>query len=364
MLKVLDLFSGIGGFSLGLERTGGFETVAFCEIDPFCRKVLAKHWPGVPIYEDVKGLRHDGPIDVVCGGFPCQPFSHAGKRGGVDDDRYLWPAMLEVIEAHRPAWVIGENVAGLTSMGVADSPFEVESRTCIRTDDEDNYHSVRSRQEILLLRTIIADLEQAAYAVQPFVIPACGLDAPHQRPRIWIIAHTNDILHPRELAAGENPGETSGSERGDTSEGRAPNRKRLRAKFGAGSSVVGNSQCDGRRQSPEHPETTQRALCEAELQESAPGTGPSGEALADCIGARLQNSEGGGSIDECVGVRTPDSGCSGSGGRNGWLPEPNVGRVANGVPQRVDRLRSLGNAVVPQITEILGHAILEAEGLT
>ena len=118
-MRVLDLFSGIGGFSLGLERAG-METIAFCEIDPYCRKVLAKHWPGVPIYEDVRELDATGlgRIDLVCGGYPCQPFSQAGKRVGAEDDRHLWPAMLEVIKAARPAWVIGENVAGHISMGL------------------------------------------------------------------------------------------------------------------------------------------------------------------------------------------------------------------------------------------------------
>ena len=101
-LKVLDLFSGIGGFSLGLERTGGFETAAFCEIDPFCKKVLKKHWPDVPIYEDVRSLNYGGSIDVICGGFPCQPFSFPGKREGAEDDRHLWPAMFGLIKKHRP----------------------------------------------------------------------------------------------------------------------------------------------------------------------------------------------------------------------------------------------------------------------
>ena len=118
MLKVLDLFSGIGGFSLGLERAG-METVAFCEIEEYPRKVLAKHWPGVPIHKDIRkldGTQYRGTVDVICGGFPCQPFSHAGKRGGKDDDRDLWPEMLRVIREVQPTWVIGENVAGFINM--------------------------------------------------------------------------------------------------------------------------------------------------------------------------------------------------------------------------------------------------------
>lgn len=156
-LRVLDLFSGIGGFSLGLERTGGFETVAFCEIDPYCRAVLRKHWPDVPIHEDVRTLRGDeyGPVDVVCGGYPCQPFSHAGKRRGAEDDRHLWPEVHRIVASIRPAWCLFENVAGHISMG---------------------------------LDQVLSDLAGEGYAAQPLVIPACALNAPHRRDRVWIVA--------------------------------------------------------------------------------------------------------------------------------------------------------------------------------
>jgi len=121
-LNVLDLFSGIGGFSLGLERAG-MRTVAFCEIEPFCQAVLRKHWPGVPIFEDVRKLTASDlsePIDVICGGYPCQPFSVAGKRLGAADDRHLWPEYFRLVKELRPAWVIGENVAdALSIIGVA-----------------------------------------------------------------------------------------------------------------------------------------------------------------------------------------------------------------------------------------------------
>jgi DNA (cytosine-5)-methyltransferase 1 len=151
-LKVLDLFSGIGGFSLGLERTGGFETVAFCEIEEYPRRVLAKHWPGTPIHLDVRKLTGAdiGPVDVICGGYPCQPFSTAGKRQGADDDRHLWPEFMRLVAELRPAWVIGENVAGHISMGLDD---------------------------------VLADLEAENYACRPFVIPACAVGASHRRDR-------------------------------------------------------------------------------------------------------------------------------------------------------------------------------------
>jgi DNA (cytosine-5)-methyltransferase 1 len=158
-MRVLDLFSGIGGFSLGLERAG-MTTVAFCEIDPFCRAVLKKHWPDVPQFEDVRKLRGEdvGPVDLVCGGYPCQPFSTAGKRGGAEDDRHLWPEMFRIISELRPTWVLGENVAGHITLGL----------------DE-----------------VLSDLDALGYASRAFVISACAVDAPHRRDRVWIVAHSN-----------------------------------------------------------------------------------------------------------------------------------------------------------------------------
>ena len=163
-MRVLDLFSGIGGFSLGLERAG-METVAFCEIEPFCQKVLAKHWPDVPIYDDItkltaEKLENDGitEISVLTGGIPCQPFSNAGHKKGANDDRHLWPSMLSVIIDVRPDWVICENVTGIVGME---------------------------------LDNIISDLERNGYAAWTFIIPACAVGAWHNRPRVWVIANTN-----------------------------------------------------------------------------------------------------------------------------------------------------------------------------
>jgi len=133
-MKVLDLFSGIGGFSLGLERAG-METVAFCEIEEYPRRVLAKHWPDVPIYNDVRTLTKErldsdgiGPIDLICGGYPCQPFSTAGKRRGAEDDRHLWPEVNRLISEYRPSWFIGENVAGHISMGLDQVLSDLEGQ--------------------------------------------------------------------------------------------------------------------------------------------------------------------------------------------------------------------------------------------
>lgn len=163
-MRVLDLFSGIGGFSLGLERAG-MRTTAFVEIDPYCRAVLAKHWPNVPCYDDVRTvtadrLRADGiEVDVICGGFPCQPFSHAGKQLGATDDRHLWPEMRRIIGEVRPAFVVGENVIGIVGME---------------------------------LDAVLSDLEAIGYATRAFVIPAVAVDAPHRRDRVWIIACDTD----------------------------------------------------------------------------------------------------------------------------------------------------------------------------
>lgn len=160
-MHVLDLFSGIGGFSLGLERAG-MRTVAFCEKDEYCRAVLRKHWPDVPCFDDIHSLDADrlgriGRIDLVCGGFPCQPFSVAGKQRGKEDDRHLWPEMCRVIALARPTWVICENVTGIISLALDD---------------------------------VLSDLDGMRYTARTFVIPAVAVRAPHRRPRVWIVANT------------------------------------------------------------------------------------------------------------------------------------------------------------------------------
>lgn len=162
-LKVLDLFSGIGGFSLGLERTGGFETVAFCEIEPYCRAVLRKHWPNVPQYDDVRTLtaerlRTDGiSVDVICGGFPCQDTSMAGKKAGIFGPRSsLWRDYARIIGELRPRYVIVENSAGLLARGHGD---------------------------------VLGDLAALRFDAVWHGIPASFLRAPHNRDRIWIVAY-------------------------------------------------------------------------------------------------------------------------------------------------------------------------------
>ena len=170
-MNVLDLFSGIGGFSLGLEATGKFKTIGFCEQDKFCQKVLRKHWNDVPIYEDIKKL--DGTkikADVITGGFPCQSISIAGKQKGKDDDRFLFPEMLRVIKEVKPRWIIGENVQNL--INIADGQ---------------------------ILQGIHNDLEAENFEVQTFCISAASVGAWHKRARVWIVAaNTNSRLSFRE----------------------------------------------------------------------------------------------------------------------------------------------------------------------
>jgi len=264
-VRHLDLFSGIGGFSIGLERAG-FTTVGFCEIDPYCRAVLRKHWPAVPIHDDVRDLPYVG-CDIITGGFPCQPWSHAGKQLGAEDDRHLWPAMLEAIKRERPAWVIGENVAGLVRMG---------------------------------LDPVLSDLEENGYAGRTFVIPACAVDAPHRRDRIWIVAHHNDGRRFQRACDGQ-PQEGMGEQSGRDAAGlRAP-------------------------------------MAHAERQRGRGG---------DDQGENAMDAD----------ARSEDE----RGSYSRWRAEPGMGRVAYGVPGRAHRLRALGNAVVPQIPEIIGRAIMRA----
>mgnify|MGYP000726940647 CR=1 FL=1 len=163
-LRVLDLFSGIGGFSLGLERIGGFETVAFCEIEEYPRRVLAKHWPKVPCYDDVRTLtadtlRRDGiAVDVICGGFPCQDISGAGRKVGIDGSRSgLWSDYARLVGEIRPEYVIVENVADLLVRGID---------------------------------RVLGGLATLGYDAEWHCIPACAVGAPHERDRVWVIAYS------------------------------------------------------------------------------------------------------------------------------------------------------------------------------
>ena len=299
-MKVLDLFSGIGGFSLGLEWAG-FETAAFCEFDQEAQKVLRKNWPEVPIFSDVRtltkqDLQDNGIYDIrlICGGYPCQPFSLAGERRGAEDDRHLWPEMFKLIQELRPDWVIGENVAGHINMGL----------------DE-----------------VLADLEAEGYTARPFVIPACAVDAHHRRDRVWIVAHAN------------SDSESNGSKHEQR--------------------MVENTSSRRRRDSES---ITGRQDNEAERSQDTDKTARPGENVAN---SQCQRRQGQGPFRDAFNTETQRQGqtaqpFNGS-ERPVWLPEPNVGRVANGVPRRSHRLKQLGNAVVPQVVEKIGQMIMKIE---
>lgn len=177
-MKHLDLFSGIGGFAIAVDSVWPQSEHIFCDNDKFCQAVLKKHWPNAKIYGDIRTITNTGyfgqtepekqavgskqphSIDFLTGGFPCQPFSQAGRRKGTADDRYLWPEMFRVIREFKPTWVIAENVRGLVTWN-----------------------------EGLVLEQVCTDLESEGYEVQPLIIPAVAVNAPHRRDRVWFIAH-------------------------------------------------------------------------------------------------------------------------------------------------------------------------------
>lgn len=258
----LSLFSGIGGLDLAAEWAG-IETIGQCEWAEYPYKILCKHWPDVPKWRDICTLTKDdfyektglSTVDIISGGFPCQPFSVAGKRRGKKDDRYLWPEMLRIISELRPDWVVGENVAGIVSME---------------------------------LDTVLSDLEAEGYSTRTFIIPACGVNAPHRRYRCAIVANSN----------------SAGWEKFNIAN--IPEKKRFIAGGNNTEDVSNGDECRCRGKQ------------------------------------RRQNAQ-----------QFTDG--------SWWAAEPRVGRVANGVPNRVDRIKCLGNAVVPQQFYQIFRAIMEAD---
>jgi len=291
-----SLFAGIGGFDLGLERAG-MECHWQCEIDPFCQKVLAKHWPDVKRYEDIKNVRYPEPVDLICGGFPCQPFSCAGKRGGSNDDRFLWPEMLRVISEVRSAWVLAENVAGIIRME---------------------------------LDRVLSDLEGEGYETQTFVIPACAVNAPHRRDRVWIVAHAK--ISRRKTFGVHGMGE-----------------RKLGAVY---------APCTDR-----HATNTTRQLPHGGGNTRTAGWGEFADGdkdAADTSGQRLQRRKRPGAHEERQAAYGSTTECN-SAWDEPWIEAATrLCGIHDGVPGRVDRLKSLGNAVVPQIVEVIGKFIREA----
>jgi DNA (cytosine-5)-methyltransferase 1 len=309
-MNVLDLFSGIGGFSLGLERAG-MRTVAFCEIEPFARAVLAKHWPDVPCYEDVRALSAgrlgaDGiSVDVICGGFPCQDISRAGKGAGITGARSgLWAEYARLIRELRPRYVVVENVSALLSRG---------------------------------LDRVLGDLAAIGYDAEWHCIRAADVGAPHLRDRVWIVAY------PQYSDADGQRSHRAALHQHGSSEFR-DEQERI---AGSLRPHVSDAICrflwlePGRRHGTSWSHSAEPRDDGAE------------EPLADAIGLRELQSEG---SQRHKRRWARDGGW--------WSSEPDVGRVAHGIPARVDRLKGLGNAVVPQIPEIIGRALMRTSSLT
>ena len=266
-----SLFSGIGGIDLGLERAG--MTCAWqVEKDKFCTKVLTKHWPDIPKYGDIRNVGKENlrTVDLIAGGFPCQPFSNAGKRRGTEDDRHLWPEMLRVIQELKPTWVLGENVPGIIP---------------------------------LFIDQAIDDLEAEGYTCETFVLPAAAFDAPHKRDRVFVISHTKKTrLEICKGISGNAEKEFSPVERGHSKFLSDANSNQ------PGETNRANGRMDGKQQQETGAEYS---WCELSV-------------------------------------------------------EPTIHRVDDGVPGRLDRLRklrikALGNAVVPQVAEHIGHIIMKAD---
>ena len=311
-VKHASLFSGIGGFDLAAKWIG-WENVFQVERDEWCRKILAKHYPNTCRFKDIKEFKaneYTNTIDVISGGFPCQPFSTAGKRKSKEDDRYLWPEMLRVIREIRPPFVVGENVAGIIN---------------------------------LALDTVLFDLEDEGYTTETFVIPACGKDAPHKRDRVWIVAY-------------------SGSFNG-WSLCRSKTIRRIKQQkiheF-SHSSFISHTEYDGRVAATQpgiNGENVQRTQERGESPQQLEGIRESGNvANSQRIGQQEPGQFGVSSGSEKN--RQGETNNPFNGGVSGeWPVEPGICRVANGVPNRVHRLRGLGNAVVPQIPYEIFKAI-------
>ena len=317
-LKHLDLFSGIGGFSLGLEATGGFETVAFCDIDKYSKKVLKKQWPNVKQYEDIKELNYGrlkadgiGPIDIITGGYPCQPFSVAGRKKGEEDPRHLWPEYFRLIKELRPSWVIGENVSGHIKLG---------------------------------LDTVLENLESEGYSARTFSISASSVGAKHQRERIWIVANTRQ--HGGRI---EPTGNTESTGRGslETTE-RSANTDTI-SRSSKGEETLANSVELGLEKHG-HSETTE-SIKRGETMADTNVEGRQGRIH------RRQNKE----WESQQRYFGRNSAAHGQQEQNWWDTEPELGRVAHGIPNRVDRLKGLGNSLVPQIPFYIAQSILQVE---
>ena len=373
MYSILDLFSGIGGFSLGLHSASDkFYTTAFCEIEEFCQAVLKKNFKNIPIFSDIKELNEKtlkaaGAVKpfIITGGYPCQPFSVAGKRKGKDDPRNLWSEMFRLIKELKPVWVLAENVEGHIKLGL----------------DE-----------------VLYDLESENYTTQTFIIPATGVGANHQRKRLWIVGYSQHNGSPtpereggllkqpeepkKQISIWESEG-TSGAS-GDVAN---PDNEGVRSRIGGDDfdyeEESGEGGVDGEGSagddewydtSPTQDEgvdvsdtddtrdRTQEHRVDEDGKKNIQGRQEHTQSKSSRHGADIPDPNGKGLQGQRKKYKLPKSKRKREiGGSSWWDVEPNVGRVAYGVPNRVFKLRALGNSIIPQIAQKIGYAIIEAE---
>jgi len=302
-----SLFSGIGGFELGLERAGLGPVLWQCEIDPFCREVLTKHWPDAERFDDVIGLEPPA-VDLICGGFPCQDISLAGKGAGIAEGTRsgLWAEYARIVGLVRPRFVVVENVSALLVRG---------------------------------MERVLGDMAALGYDAWWDCIPAAAVGAPHRRDRVFLVAHSTCGGAPTV----QQPGQLQGAQLGGED---------VAHRHGAGQQGErGGFVLDRIRASLR--DDLIRCCCEA---------------LADPYGSRLQGTnvtrKTGRARDAERGTWPPSPDDLHAWGRLPADAQPAVCRTTHGIPRRVDRLRSLGNAVVPQVAEVIGRAILAAEELS
>ena len=288
-----SLFSGIGGFDLAAQWCG-WQNIFQVEINNFCQKVLIKNFPAVKRYKDIKefdGTEYRGAIDIISGGFPCQPFSVAGKRKGTEDDRSLWHEMFRIIKEIKPHWIVGENVAGIVNME---------------------------------LNNVLADLEGEGYETQTFIIPACAVGAPHRRDRVWIVANNEKQFNWQDLS-------------------KSNKRQVQEFRNCVEQANICYSVSESRWQEPKTGMGMERNVLQGqEWQENSNRVETPGNDVANSESKRLERSNATGNT--CTNGRNLQYTRN-----NWWSTEPDVGRVAHGIPRRVDRLKSLGNAIVPQV---------------
>ena len=332
MLRHFDVCSGIGGFSLGFRWAALSEPVAFCEIDPYCQKVLAKNFPNIPIFNDVKELVNDRPEstrtipdhDILTSGYPCQPFSVAGQRRGEEDERNIWRFVFEIVKRKHPTWCVFENVYGHIAMG---------------------------------LDQVLHDMESEGYTTQTFVVPACSLNAPHKRDRLWIVGNSE---HDGSLASKIRRGNQ------ETSKGASQGQNQAEQSSGTSRRKDNGTLADTESEGLQG--LDKRSPTISTERDEITDIGTKGSRDKDVANSKCMGRESRTSIREEL-AREESHGKFNNRSTNGsaqerarswWDVEPNVGRVAYGIPSRVDRLRGLGNAIVPQIAMQIGLSIKEA----